>query len=81
MLLSGCSMKFTTRLHGCALRRPHTKECPLSCTRSLTGDVPEFLCWKWKHTPELYSVGPDWFYYCFIYEKFVACREFLLVSE
>jgi hypothetical protein len=28
-------------------------------------------------TPELlYSVSPDWFEYCFIYEKFVACREF-----
>jgi hypothetical protein len=27
-------------------------------------------------TPELYSVSSDWFEYCFIYEKFVACREF-----
>jgi hypothetical protein len=27
-------------------------------------------------TPELYSLSPDWFEYCFIYEKFVACREF-----
>jgi hypothetical protein len=27
-------------------------------------------------TPELYSVSTDWFEYCFIYEKFVACREF-----
>jgi hypothetical protein len=25
---------------------------------------------------ELYSVSPDWFEYCFIYDKFVACREF-----
>jgi hypothetical protein len=30
---------------------------------------------------ELYSASPDWFEYCFIYEKFVACREFLLLSE
>jgi hypothetical protein len=29
-----------------------------------------------SHAPELYSVSPDWFEYCFIYEKFVACREF-----
>jgi hypothetical protein len=21
---------------------------PLSCARSSTGNVPEFLCWKWK---------------------------------
>jgi hypothetical protein len=26
-----------------------------------------------SHTPELYSVSPYWFKYCFIYEKFVAC--------
>jgi hypothetical protein len=30
---------------------------------------------------ELYSVSPDWFEYCFIYEKFVAHGEFLLASE
>jgi hypothetical protein len=29
-----------------------------------------------RRTPELYSVSPEWFEYCFIYEKFVACREF-----
>jgi hypothetical protein len=29
-----------------------------------------------SRTPELYSVSPDWFEYCFYYEKFVACREF-----
>jgi hypothetical protein len=28
-----------------------------------------------SRTPELYSVSPDWFKYCFIYEKFVACGE------
>jgi hypothetical protein len=32
--------------------------------------------WKWKPTPELYYLSPDWFEYCFIYEKFVACGEF-----
>jgi hypothetical protein len=26
--------------------------------------------------PQLYSVRPDWFEYCFIYEKFVAFGEF-----
>jgi hypothetical protein len=26
--------------------------------------------------PQLYSVGPDWFQYCLICEKFVVCREF-----
>jgi hypothetical protein len=31
-----------------------------------------------SRTPEIYSVSPDWFEYCFLYEKFVACREFLL---
>jgi hypothetical protein len=41
----------------------------------------------WKHskisiffngsrTPELYSISPDWYEYCFIYEKFLACGEF-----
>jgi hypothetical protein len=30
-----------------------------------------------SHTPDLYSVSPDWFEYCFIlYKKFVACTEF-----
>jgi hypothetical protein len=29
-----------------------------------------------SRTPELYSVSPDWFEYCFIDEKFVACGEF-----
>jgi hypothetical protein len=29
-----------------------------------------------SRTPDLYSVSPDWFEYCFIYEKFVACGEF-----
>jgi hypothetical protein len=29
-----------------------------------------------SRTPEFYSVGPDWFEYCFIYDKFVVCREF-----
>jgi hypothetical protein len=29
-----------------------------------------------SRTPELYSVIPDWFKYCFIYEKCVACRGF-----
>jgi hypothetical protein len=24
-----------------------------------------------SRTPELYSVSPDWFEYCFIYEKYV----------
>jgi hypothetical protein len=31
--------------------------------------------------PELYSVSPDWFEYCFKHEKFVACKEFWLVSK
>jgi hypothetical protein len=34
-----------------------------------------------SRTPELYSISPDWFEYCFIYEKFVACRKFWLSSE
>jgi hypothetical protein len=34
-----------------------------------------------SHTPELYSVSPEWFVYCFICEKFVACGEFLLASN
>jgi hypothetical protein len=29
-----------------------------------------------SRTPELYSISPDWFEYCFIYEKFVVCRVF-----
>jgi hypothetical protein len=29
-----------------------------------------------SRTPELYSVSPDWFEYCFIYGKFIGCREF-----
>jgi hypothetical protein len=29
-----------------------------------------------SRSPELHSVGPDWFVYCYIYEKSVACREF-----
>jgi hypothetical protein len=27
-------------------------------------------------SPELYSLGPDWFEYSFVDEEFVACREF-----
>jgi hypothetical protein len=34
-----------------------------------------------SRTPESYSVSPDWFEYCFLYEKFVACREFWLSSS
>jgi hypothetical protein len=34
-----------------------------------------------SRTVELYSVSPDWFEYCFIYEKFVACRELLPFCE
>jgi hypothetical protein len=26
--------------------------------------------------PHLYSIGPDWFEYCFVYENFVAFGEF-----
>jgi hypothetical protein len=26
--------------------------------------------------PELYFISPDWFAYCFIYEKFVASRQY-----
>jgi hypothetical protein len=37
---------------------------PLSCARLSIGNVLEFLCWKWKPIPELYSVSPDWFEYC-----------------
>jgi hypothetical protein len=29
-----------------------------------------------SRTPVLYSISPDWFEYCFIYEKSVAYREF-----
>jgi hypothetical protein len=29
-----------------------------------------------SRTPELYSVGADWFEYYFTYENFVVCREF-----
>jgi hypothetical protein len=52
---------------------------PLSCARLSIGNVLEFLCWKWKPYPELYSVSPDWFEVCFMYEKFAACREFGVV--
>jgi hypothetical protein len=34
----------------------------------------DFYVGSGSRTPELYSVSPDWFEYCFIYEKFVACR-------
>jgi hypothetical protein len=30
---------------------------------------------------ELYSVSPDWLEYCFIYEKFVTCREYFRPSN
>jgi hypothetical protein len=26
--------------------------------------------------PELYSISPDWFEFCFMYGKFIACGEF-----
>jgi hypothetical protein len=29
-----------------------------------------------SRTQDLYSISPDSFEYCFIYEKFVACGEF-----
>jgi hypothetical protein len=28
-----------------------------------------------SRTPEFCSVSPDWFQYCFIYEKLIVCRE------
>jgi hypothetical protein len=54
---------------------------PLSCARLSIGKVLEFLCWKWKPYPRVVLRNPDWFEYCFIYEKFVACREFWLSSQ
>jgi hypothetical protein len=36
----------------------------------------DFYAGSGSCTQESYSVSPDWFKYCFIYEKFVACREF-----
>jgi hypothetical protein len=62
----------------------HTKVRPLLCAMLSIGNILEFLCRKWKLYPR------DVFYksrlvylfdYCFIYEKFVACREFWLASE
>jgi hypothetical protein len=53
----------------------HTKVHPLSCARLSIGNVLEYVG-NGSHTTELYSISPDWFEYCFIYEKFVACREF-----
>jgi hypothetical protein len=44
--------------------------------KALIGNVLDFYLGSGSRTPELYSVSPDWFEYCFIYEKFVACREF-----
>jgi hypothetical protein len=38
--------------------------------------VQNFYVGSGSRHPELYSVGPDWFEYCSMYEKFVACREF-----
>jgi hypothetical protein len=38
--------------------------------------LQNFYVGSGSRTRELYSISPDWFQYCFIYEKFVACREF-----
>jgi hypothetical protein len=52
----------------------HIKAFPPSCVK--------LSIWKYSRisvldrTPELYSVSPDCFEYCFIYRKFVACGEF-----
>jgi hypothetical protein len=35
-----------------------------------TGNVPEFLCWKWKPYPRVVPVSPNWFEYGFTDEKF-----------
>jgi hypothetical protein len=29
----------------------------------------------------LYSISPDWFEFCFMYGKFIACGEFWLAPE
>jgi hypothetical protein len=39
-------------------------------------NVLEFLCWKLKPYPRVVFRKSRLFEYCFIYEKFVACREF-----
>jgi hypothetical protein len=54
---------------------------PLSPAKPLILSVLEYLCWKWKPTLELYSVRPDWFEHWFIYENFVAYREFDLCAS
>jgi hypothetical protein len=46
---------------------------PLSCARLSIGNVLEFYVGSGSRTPELYSIGPDWSEYSFIYEKLVAC--------
>jgi hypothetical protein len=40
----------------------------------------DFYVGSGSRTLELYSVSPDWFEYCFIYEKFVARGEFRLAN-
>jgi hypothetical protein len=38
---------------------------------------PDFYFGSGSRTPELCSVSPNWFEYCFIYEKFVGCGKCL----
>jgi hypothetical protein len=57
------------------IRHISIKVSPLSCARLSTGNVLEFLCWKWKPYPRVEFRKSRLGEYCFIYEKFVACRE------
>jgi hypothetical protein len=34
-----------------------------------------------SRTPQLHSICPDWFGYCFVYEDFVVCGEILFPSK
>jgi hypothetical protein len=55
----------------------HTMVHPLSCAEPSTGSVRALLyVGRGCGSPELYSVGPDWFESSFVDEEFVVYRGF-----
>jgi hypothetical protein len=41
----------------------------------------DLYVWNGSRTPQLYSIGPDWYECCFVYENSVAYGEFWLQSK
>jgi hypothetical protein len=55
-----------------------SKWCTLWRNSMWLKSFEDFYVWSGSRIPRRYSIGPDWFEYCFVYESFAACGGFRL---